>query len=214
MKTITTLLYVAFSLTTALGQEALRQRSNTRGLNLGVHGQYMFWGTTDSDYKDLFVKTNGPGASLRIGYGFSHGIEAFVQIDGSYLTTSNPDINESYGITLANLEIGGRLNIGSTTSRLRPFFDLGYSRVGASANPVVYDNGTGTASMYGGGLLIGGGLNYFLSIPFAITLRGSTVIGRFNSIDFEGDPITSFGKPDIGIARASLGLTWYLRGRR
>ncbi len=198
----------------AFGQDALRQRSDTRGLNLGLYGQYVNWGTTDEDYKDLLVKTKGPGVGLRIGLGLSHRIELFSQVDASYLTTNKPDIASDFSVTLVHLEAGGRLNIGATTSRFRPFIDVGYSLVGAIVDPVKYGSEVGTANLYGRGILLGGGINYFLAIPFAINLRYSGVIGRFNSINFEDETITNFGKPDIGVGRASLGLTWYLRGRR
>ncbi len=216
MKTIITLLCIALTTTLTMGQTILRQRSNTRGLNLSVYGQFTNWTTTNENYKDLFVKTRGPGGGFRIGYGFSHNIEFFGQADGAYVTSPSPDY-DGFGIAIAHLEVGGRLNIGSTTSRFRPFVDIGYSLVGASAHPVIYDGDEGTTKLYGRGILGGIGINYFMTIPLAINLRYSGVFGNFNEVYFENDPTsltTFYGKPDIGIGRASFGLTWYLRGGR
>ena len=199
---------------TANGQEALRQRSTTKGLNFGLYGQYAHWNTSSRDFSLLTKGVSGPGIGLRLGYGIKQAYEVFLQGDFSVMSNANTGID----VAMGHFDAGLRFNVGSTTSRFRPLLDLAYSAVVASSD-VLYYGDPGTLTLAGSGLTGGLGFNYFLSIPWAVHVRYSRVlIGSFSSNTFTSE--NGIGEDAIddkmlmGTGRLSVGITYYLRGRR
>lgn len=151
-----------------------------------------------------------------MGYGFSQRVEAALSADVSILSHTNPDYYR-FLMTLSHLDLTGRLNIGSTTSRFRPFIDAGVTMITSTAGP--YAAGTGANAyevdliMNGTGLAAGVGINYFFGVPLAVSVRYMGLFGQFtNNRLSNGIDVTA--KTAINTHRVSLGLTWFVRGRR
>ena len=197
---------------TSVGQEALRQKSTTKGLNVGLSGQYAFWNTiNDFAFYDVARVKPGPGLGLRVGYGFNQRFELALTADGAILNHIQYERNQT---VLSHIGLSGRVTLGSTTSRFRPFADLGATLVGAMSSPVSDGRG-GELDLYMGGLALtaGAGGHYFFAPSFAVSAQYAGSFGQFNRNNLsDGREITA--QTAISTHRASLGLTWFVRGRR
>ena len=216
MKVTFTLVCLLLTLSTVYGQEALRQKSNTKGLNIGLSGQYAFWNIVDNPgFREVAQINPGFGLGVRLGYGFSQRVEAALSADVSILSHTNPNYYR-FSMTLSHLDLTGRLNIGSTTSRFRPFIGAGVTMISSTAGP--YAAGTGANAyevnliMNGTGLAAGAGINYFFGVPLAVSARYMGSFGQFTNNRLSNG--TDLTKTAINTHRASLGLTWFVRGRR
>lgn len=212
MKATATLICLFITLTTVYGQEALRQKSTTKGLTVGFSGQYAFWNTIkDFDFYEIAQVNPGPGLGLRVGYGFNQRFEVALTADGAILNHAYYERNQTI---LSHLGLSGRVNIGSTTSRFRPFAELGGTLVGATSSPVLV-NGRDELdlSMNGLALTAGAGIHYFFAPSFAISAQYAGSFGQFNRNSLSDGREVPFTTA-LNTHRASLGLTWFVRGRR
>jgi len=197
---------------TAFGQEALRQKSTTKGLNVGLSGQYAFWNTlNDFNFYDVSQVNPGPGLGLRVGYGFNQRFELALSADGAILNHVQYERNQT---VLSHFGLSGRVTLGSTTSRFRPFADLGATLVGAMSSPISDGRGGEVALYMGGlGLTAGAGVHYFFAPSFAVSAQYAGSFGQFNRNSLSDGRKVPFSTA-INTHRASLGLVWFVKGRR
>jgi opacity protein-like surface antigen len=212
MKYTITLVCLLLVQLTAVGQEALRQKSTTKGLSVGFSGQYAFWNTlNDFNFYDIAQVNPGPGTGLRVGYGFNQRFEVALSADGAILNHAYYEWNKTI---LSHLGLSGRVTLGSTTSRFRPFAELGATLVGATSGPLYDDNGDEVdLYMRGVAFTAGAGVHYFLNPSFALSAQYSGSFGEFNQNSLSDGRDVPFSTA-INTHRASLGLTWFVRGRR
>ncbi|WP_198174971.1 outer membrane beta-barrel protein [Spirosoma arboris] len=201
-------LFVGISLlvSNTLWGQTIRQRSTTEGLSLGIQGHYMGWSSDHFQFLDENAGS-GPGIGGRVGYGFNQRFEVFAQYDFNSLSATKIAA-KSFHFTHAT---GGvRFNFSATTHALRPYAELGYAYQTGKADQVLNVNGGRDNLIFKGGTLhVGAGLNYFVSLPVAITLNGSLQAGAKSPVYVNG--INFFDeKADVTAFRISLGVVVYL----
>jgi opacity protein-like surface antigen len=115
---------------------------------------------------------------------------------------------------LSHLGLSGRVTLGSTTSRFRPFAELGATLVGATSSPL-FDDNEDEVDLYMRGVAYtaGAGVHYFLNPSFALSAQYAGSFGEFNQNSLSDGTDVPFSTA-INTHRASLGLTWFVRGKR
>jgi OprF membrane domain len=199
------LLLAVLLLSNQIQAQTIRQKSTTEGLSIGLHGNFMGW---SSDYFQFLDEKSGegPGIGARIGYGLSQRYEPFVQYDYAFLNGTNVGA-QSFAFT--HLTAGLRVNFSATTHALRPFVEAGYTYQSGKANQILNDkSGRDNLLFAGGAGHVGGGLNYFLSVPIALTFSGSVQIGGKPAVQLNG--IDTGEKADVTGVRVSLGVVLFL----
>jgi opacity protein-like surface antigen len=212
MKHITTLVALLLTFSMAYGQKALRQKSNTKGLNVGISAQGAFWNTlNDFDFYEIAQVNPGLGLGLRVGYGFSQRFEVALTADGAIMNHQFYPRNQTI---MSHVGLSGRVTLGSTTSRFRPFGELGGTLVGATSSPISDGRG-GEVDLYMSGVAFtaGAGVHYFFAPSFAVSAQYAGSFGQFNQNSLSDGRSVPFSTA-INTHRASLGLTWFVRGRR
>ncbi|WP_128547822.1 outer membrane beta-barrel protein [Larkinella soli] len=181
-------------------QTAIRQRSSTEGFSLGLQGHMLGW---SSDYFQFLDENsgNGLGGGLRAGFGLTQRLELFAQYDATKMNIDNVDA-ESFRFT--TLTGGVRFNFSATTHALRPFVEAGYARRTGKIDQVINGNTYDNILFRGGSAHLGAGLNYFLSLPVAITVNGAFQVGGKSAIDLNG--AESGDKADVSTFRISAGI--------
>jgi opacity protein-like surface antigen len=198
------LLLAGLFVSTASFSQTIRQRSTTEGLNIGLQGHMLGW---SSDYFQFLDENSGNGLGFggRVGYGLTQRFELFAQYDRTKMNIKNIDA-ESFHFT--NVTGGVRFNFSATTHALRPFAELGYVYRTGKIDQVINGNSYDNILFKGSAAHIGGGLNYFLSLPVALTLNGSFQVGGKSTIDLNGERSTD--KADVSTFRVSVGVILFL----
>lgn len=201
----TLLLFLAglFVSTTTFSQ-TIRQKSTTEGFSIGLQGHMLGW---SSDYFQFLDENSGNGLGFggRVGFGLTQRFELFAQYDRTKMNIKNIDA-ESF--TFTNLTGGVRFNFSATTHALRPFAEVGYVHRVGKLNQVINQNSYDNILFKGGAAHLGAGLNYYLSLPVALTASGSFQVGGKSVIDLNGERIIE--KADVSTFRVSLGVILYL----
>ena len=186
-------------------KKAVKMRSSAEGFNIGLQGNTIGW---SSDYFTTLDENagSGYGVGLRAGYGITQLYEVFVQFDKSFMNTDKID---AQSFDYQHIDAGLRFNFGSTTRPLRPFVEAGYSSRQMALTKVFFSvNNYGSLDVKGGSLYLGGGLNYFVSLPVAISLKGSLNPGGKGYVFLNG--INSGEKADLTTFRISAGVVLFI----
>lgn len=184
----------------ALQAQTIRQRSTTSGFNVGLQGHLLGW---SSDYFRFLDENagSGGGVTLRMGYGFTQHLEAFGQFDRTGMNVGQLD---AASFRFSHLTGGVRYNISATTHAFRPFLELGYAHRSAMVRQVVNGNGYNDINFRGGAVHLGGGLNYFVALPVALSLSGSFQTGGKAAVSV--DSFDTGDRADVSTFRVSLGV--------
>lgn len=210
---------ITLAAATSFAQDVMRQRSTTEGLGIHLFGQLSSWATTSEDYSVLSDNSSGGGLGIRLGYGITQRLEPYLRADYTMLTNSTyTDMRTN----LTHLDLGLRFNFGSTIQRFRPFAELAGSHVRAVIDPLPVGSNDLRLGMQGYGLTGGLGFNLFLTPALAINAEyASVLIGKFSKtvdLGYSGGSTVQTELPGgglvIGTGRLSIGLAYYLSGRR
>jgi len=188
-----------------LRAQTIRQRSTTEGLSLGLQGNYLSWSSDLFQFLDE-RSSGGFGGGGRIGYGFSQRFEVFAQYDLNTLPTT--DI-QAQSFRFSHLTGGVRVNFSATTHALRPYAEVGYSLQAGKVNQIINQNGDKDNILFKGGTgHLGAGLNYFVSLPVAISVGGSVQVGGKLPIQLNGTPTGEMA--DVRSFRLSAGIILFI----
>lgn len=181
--------------------------SNTQGFNLGINLDYCRWSSSYFNPLDE-REPNGVGAGLRVGYGINQRFEIYARVDGHTFAINLPDDWDTY--SMAALEGGLRLNLGGTLQRVRPFFELGYSRQFFLIDPVFYGNGSKAyrVQLRGPAVVGAGGLSVFLTPNLGLSASLGGSIGKANAYSRDEEVLAD--SPDIRTLKANVGLTFFI----
>ncbi|GAB3935133.1 outer membrane beta-barrel protein [Larkinella terrae] len=198
------LLLAGLFVSTATFSQTIRQKSTTEGLSIGLQGHMLGW---SSDYFQFLDENSGNGLGFggRVGFGLTQRFEVFAQYDRTKMNIKNIDA-ESF--TFTNLTGGVRFNFSATTHALRPFAEVGYVHRVGKVDQVINNNSYDNILFKGGAAHIGAGLNYYLSLPIALTANGSFQVGGKSAIDLNGERTSD--KADVSTFRVSLGVILFL----
>jgi hypothetical protein len=150
---------------------------------------------------------SGGGLGLRVGYGFSPLFTLYADLGGGAVEPEEDgdDTDDSIGF----LELGGEFTFGDSASPWRPFVNVGLQAfvIGSEDEE---DLG-GTVTFGGGGLKVGGGVNYFLTPQLAARFSLDAGAGALTTIDVDAngfDEDADLDDSSYSIARLHLGLSY------
>jgi hypothetical protein len=179
------------------------QESDNAGLMLGLHAVPM---GLDGVGEEVFEE-DGMGLGATAGYGFTDRFALYGTVDVGYIEY-DPDNPAAVGEDYQSLtvDIGTRVNLGYEFQRMRPFINAAISAVVTTED----DEGLGvTATTSGGGLTVGGGIQYFYRERWALLLAIQATMGAFTETEFddrtelfaEGVPYSHY--------RVQMGVIWH-----
>lgn len=183
-----------------LSAGSLSAQSDNSGFMLNVHlvGNGISLVGADTEME------NGGGLGVAVGYGFNERITLYLNVDAAaieYDEDAGVD-DDSYDAVTADL--GARMNFGNEGMKLRPYINAAFSGLA-----VVEEIEEVDATLSGGGLTVGGGLQYFFSPRLALDLGLQATQGAFTDASVEDED----EELDAGIAfttsRVQLGVTWH-----
>ncbi|MDP9178967.1 MAG: outer membrane beta-barrel protein [Gemmatimonadota bacterium] len=152
------------------------------------------------EFEDEEVESGG-GGGLTIGYGFTRMFSAFFTIDGASVDIRDPDISGDY--TLAQADLGARLNFRSETRKAIPYIEAALTGRAAETTVEGVD-----IQLSGPAFTLGGGLNYYFQQKLALDVGLSLSFGRFDTLEIDGDEVP-YEEADATGTRFRVGLTWY-----
>ena len=184
----------------SVAAQANGPRSSTTGLVLDLHVNGSSIKAEDASNE------TGAGIGGRMGWGFSPRLTAYVGYDRAGIESADPTFAESY--TLHHLDLGMQYNFANNGRALRPFVEAAATRRSVSAE-VDFGGGPTDMSMYGYGMTLGGGVQYALTAPWAITTGLNYTFGSFSKGKVEGGETEDID-PAISArgARFNIGISW------
>jgi len=182
-------------------QEATAPRANTEKLMLSL----ALGGASLSSDGLRDENQSGGGFSAQLGWGFTRLFTLLADASGAVL---NQDDEEH---VLVHFDLLGRFNFTNPGRAWVPFVDAGISAriAGQDDAVVVVDDETQTVDleMSGGGLTVGGGLEYYLTPAIALGASVRWTVGEFSTVKFNNVDIDGF-KLDATTTRLDLRVTW------
>lgn len=193
MKYLFTTFVLLFAIFLDVNGQALGYRSSTQGFFLNGHLNGSSW-TLD----DLDVDTeSGGGIGIGLGYGLTELISLYAQLDAAAI---NPDGGDTYA--LAHFDLGAQFTFLSTDTPWRPYLDVALAGRAAEWESILGDIETS-----GGGISVGGGVKYFISLPVALDLGLKWTVGELS--DFTIGGYSQEIEADATSARFTIGISWY-----
>lgn len=151
---------------------------------------------------------NGGGVGVALGYGFTDRVALYLNVDGAQIEYDEDADVEDDTYTAVTADLGVRMNFGNEGMKLRPYINAAISGlVLAEEDEIAGEELEATIS--GGGLTVGGGVQYFFSPSLALDVALQATQGAFTDIAVNDED----EELDEGIAfttsRIQLGLTWH-----
>ncbi len=151
---------------------------------------------------------NGGGLGVALGYGFNDRVALYLNVDGAQIEYDEDLETDEDSYTAVTADLGVRMNFGNEGMKLRPYINAAFSGLvlgeeGELAGEEI------VSTLSGGGLTVGGGLQYFFSQNLALDVGLQATQGAFTdvAVDDEDEEL------DEGIAyttsRIQLGVTWH-----
>ena len=179
------------------------QMSSTRGWMLNAHLAGAAIGSAVED-AELW---RGPGLGAAIGYGFTERLALLLNVDATRVDYPGPDMADGPGGTydLVTVDIALRTSFRDELTPLRPYLTGGIT--GVVRSPRLEDDVEIFHS--GGGITLGGGLQYFTSRTLAVDLGVDFTSGSFTEVEVDGD-VTEFDEAEgFSHPRVRVGVTWH-----
>ncbi|HEX6041406.1 outer membrane beta-barrel protein [Longimicrobium sp.] len=196
---------VAGALLSAGGASA--QASDNSGFMLNLH----LAGNGITPLGEGTEAETGGGGGLAIGYGFNDRIILYLNVDAAAVeydedVTSAPD--DTYD--LVHGDLGVRVNFGHTGLKLRPYINAAFTGIAAAETYELVGEDVDQI-ISGGGLTVGGGLQYFFSPKLALDLGLQATQGAFTqvTIDDEDEELGSEDVTAFTTSRVQLGVSWH-----
>lgn len=152
---------------------------------------------------------NGGGVGVALGYGFNDRIALYLNVDGAQIEYDEDAETDDDSYTAVTVDLGARMNFGNEGMKLRPYINAAISGLALAEEYAIAVDEDMTATVSGGGLTVGGGLQYFFSPSLALDVGLQATQGAFTDIALEDED----EELDEGIAfttsRIQLGVTWH-----
>ena len=199
MRKLVVTMAAATALLGAASGVSAQERSSTRGVLLGAHLSATALQLDEDGAGDA---ERGGGLGITLGYGFTDRFSLLLRLAGANISYAG-DADGSYG--LGDVDLGGRYSFGSTAAALRPYAELGVS---ATAVTDTFEGEDVTFS--GGGVFVGGGLEYFFTRKVALDAGLVLGKGKFTTVDVSGTTSDDFEDLDFTTTRINLGVSFRL----
>jgi hypothetical protein len=182
-------------------------RTTTSGLMLGLA-----FDAASIRSDDLNSSTeSGPGAAALLGWGVTKNFAFILDVSGARISSLDGDYD------LGHVDIGGRWHFVNRSAFV-PFAEVGYAGRAATKQGAILSDGqgntyTGDLSILGGGVSLGGGLEYFVTPGIALGGAFKWTSGQFTRVRFDNVTVDGL-QLDATSARFNMGFTWYPMSRR
>lgn len=197
----TILLSTCFLLFSSVGfAQTLSMKSTAQGFSGQIHLGSGQWTSEDLDVD----AESGFNFGVKIGYGFSELIEAFIRYDFGKLV---PEYDGFSNYSYNHLDIGARFNLGSTTKPWRPFLQAAATYISTNQEAVDYYGYIVDLDMKGYGISVGGGVKYHITLEFAGIIGMDYTFGSMSEIEVAG--IEYDDTFDANSLRLYLGGTYF-----
>ena len=185
-------------------ESAAAQESTTRGFTMGLHGT----GASLDPQGSGNDRESAGGGGLHLGYGVNRRITIFAQLDGAKFDNLSTD-NVEGEWTMGYFDVGVRFNFANSLRKWVPFLEaaFGYRAVSVT-DPIVNNVAANELSISGGGLTLGGGIDYYLSESWALDLQLLWTGGEFNTLRVDNVSVSGLDF-DATSSRLSLGVGWW-----
>ena len=186
-------------------EAAPRPRTNTSGLMLGLA-----FDASRIRSDDLNSTTeSGPGVAALLGWGVTKNFALILDASGARISSLAGDYD------LAHVDVGGRWHFVNRSAFV-PFVEVGYAGRAAMKQDAILSDGqgntyTGDLSIMGGGVSLGGGLEYFVTSGIALGGAFKWTSGQFTQVRFDNVTVDGLDV-DATSARFNMGFTWYPMG--
>lgn len=188
-----------------LSAGSLSAQSDNSGFMLNLHLVGNAFSGTGAEAQT----ESGGGLGLALGYGFNDRIALYLNVDAAAIEYDDDRVDapdETFDAVTADL--GVRVNFGNEGMKLRPYINAAFTGVAAAEQYDVLGEDVDQV-ISGGGVTIGGGLQYFFSPKLALDLGLQATQGAFTQVAID-DEDEEF---DEGVAftasRVQLGVTWH-----
>lgn len=149
----------------------------------------------------------GGALGATVGYGFSDRLALLLSVDGARVKYPGPviaDAGPTGSYDQLTVDIALRASFLDERSPLRPYLTSGITGVAESPRP----DGTGIVKS-GGGITIGGGLQYFTSPKVAFDAGLLFTAGSFTGVEVDGEKYEYDEGLGFSHSRLQLGVTWH-----
>jgi opacity protein-like surface antigen len=184
---------------------SLGAQSDNSGLMLNLH----LVGNGVSLVAEDAEAESGGGFGLAVGYGFNERAALYLNLDIAAIEydedeADNPE--DTYGAVTADL--GVRMNFGNESLKLRPYVNAAFSGF-AVVETVVAGGEEYDAVLSGGGLTVGGGVQYFFTPSLAVDLGLQATQGAFTDVAVDDEEEELPQGIAFTTSRLQLGVTWH-----
>jgi len=189
---------------TLLSAGSLDAQSGNRGFMINAH----LAGSALSGTGAESITESGGGLGLGVGYGFNDRIVLFFNLDAASMEYDD-DVEadeESYGLVTGDL--GVRVNFGNEGMKVRPYLNAAFSGVARVEEYEVLGEEVEQV-VSGGGVTIGGGLQYFFSPRFALDVAVQATQGAFTDVTVDDEDEEFDEGVAFSTSRLQLGVTWH-----
>jgi hypothetical protein len=187
-----------------LAAGSLGAQSDNSGLMLNLH---LAGNGVSLVGEDAEVESGG-GFGGAVGYGFNERATLFLNVDVAAIEYAEGEDASEDAYAAVTADLGVRMNFGNESLKLRPYVNAAFSGF-AVVETIVVAGQEYDAVLSGGGLTVGGGLQYFFLPSLAVDLGLQATQGAFTdvAVDEEEDEL------EQGIAfttsRFQLGVSWH-----
>ena len=187
----------------AVRAPSVTPRANTSKLILGLS----LSGSSISS-EDLASSTeSGAGASAVLGWGFTKNFAIVLDASAARIESLNGNFD------LAHVDVSGRWHFVSRSHGFVPYVEVGYTgRVAGKQDVLLSDEMgntyTGDLAILGGGVSLGGGMEYFIAPKWALGGSVKWTTGEFSQVKFDNVTIDGLAM-DATSTRINLGMSWY-----
>lgn len=181
------------------------QLSDNRGFMLNLHAAGNALTPVGADTES----ETGGGLGLALGYGFNDRITLYFNLDAAAVEYDEDAIDapdDTYDLVTGDL--GVRVNFGNPALKLRPYINAAFTGV-AAAEQYEFAGEDVDQIIAGGGVTIGGGLQYFFSPRLALDLGLQATQGAFTEVSIDDEEEEFEEGVAFTSSRVQLGLTWH-----
>ena len=199
-----TIAFTALVAGALLSAGSLSAQSDNRGFMLNLHlvGNGL---TLVGD--DTEMETGG-GVGVAVGYGFTDRTALYLNIDAAAIEYDEDaeGTEDTYGAVTADL--GVRMSFGDEGQKLRPYINAAFTGF-AAVEEFDIAGETVETTLSGGGLTVGGGLQYFFMRNLALDLGLQATQGAFTNVAVDDEDEDLEQGVAFTTSRFQLGVTWH-----
>ncbi len=184
----------------------LSAQSDNRGFMLNLH----LAGNALTYTGDEAEPETGGGLGLALGYGFNDRIVLYFNLDAAaieYDEDAGEAPDETYDAVTGDL--GLRVNFGHEGMKLRPYLNAALTGVALAEAFETLPGDEVETILSGGGLTIGGGLQYFVSRRLALDVALQATQGAFTNVRVDDEDEDLETGIAFSASRLQLGVTWH-----